>query len=150
MDFQQNNIYTFYGAFDLTPITFNGFTFDLFLQRTRFKIKSVCYDYSIAELNATYEVPVRNTDIANCVLSFGVGSTTNLTKCFENVAVPPGGAFVNGVLFQMYEPGQRFFDNWLISENLPIQVNARNDDLFDTLSFYFSLTIEIDILNFIY
>lgn len=146
----QNNIYSAWGNFDLAPAGVNGFQFDLTLNRNRFKIKNINYQYRINELNNAYIIPALNNTVSE--LTFSCGSILTVPtyfKTFNNIIIPPGGNILNGVIFQMFLPGQQFFDNWIIEEVLPIQINGANYDLFDTLTFFWNLTIEIEPINFV-
>lgn len=130
--------------FTIAAGAFQVETFDLINNNQEFKLRSIFYDLYINETLSGLRLDLQSQTTQLFALQIGGAGGQMLTQHFLNIATPAMLAF-NGDGFLLHYPNTGIkFENFFISNILPVTVIMTNNDALISYDYNFSVIMEID------
>ena len=149
--YQANNIYTYRGVLTLLAYPAVGYTGSIAMRisdigNNAFKLKSIFTEVLFSETVTAKILPWELNLNQFATFEIGAVNATGVPKIahpFTNIVVSSGSTTSTGMGIQVNRPTQLKFDNYYISDFLPIAYYGQNWD--PLLAFSHNITIIIEI-----
>jgi hypothetical protein len=146
MSAENGKVYSVTGAVNLGPKGTYTNKFVLPNQNRRFNLRRVVWDVLMLDNATGLTLPTDTQTVLDYALNFGGTVGQRISYSFEAFTLPLTVVF-NGSAFYITKPGIRVFDNWVFDNQIPLEVDATNWDLFLNVAFTWSLVCEIELIG---